>query len=245
VSLVSRHPVKGRYRVQIAELSNAFAPVALVLGVVGILYGAMLAFGQSDLKRLVAYTSVSHLGFVLLGIFTGNELALQGAVVTMICHGISTGALFVIAGALQQRMHTRELGRMGGLWTTAPRLSGAALFFALASLGLPGLGDFAGEFLVLLGVWSRSIPIAVVAASGVLAATFYGLRLVQAAFQGPNVHPWQFPDLAPREAVIIAVMAGTLLWLGLYPQPVINTFRPVIVGQAGRPLGRPVQSALK
>jgi NADH-quinone oxidoreductase subunit M len=208
--------------------ARAFAPVAMILGVVGILYGAILAFGQTDLKRLVAYTSVSHLGFVLLGIFADNELALEGAVVTMICHGISTGALFVIAGALQQRMHTRELGRMGGLWETMPRLSGSALFFALASLGLPGLGDFVGEFLVLFGVWPVSIPLAAVAAAGIVAATFYGLRLVQRAFQGPNVHQWRLSDLAPREGVIMAVMAGTLLWIGLYPQPIIDTFRPAV-----------------
>jgi NADH-quinone oxidoreductase subunit M len=217
--------------------ARAFAPVAMILGVVGILYGALMAFGQTDLKRLVAYTSVSHLGFVLLGIFADNELALQGAVVTMICHGISTGALFVIAGALQQRMHTRELGRMGGLWETMPRLSGSALFFALASLGMPGLGDFVGEFLVLFGVWRVSIPLAVVAAGGIVAATFYGLRLVQRAFQGPNVHQWRLADLAPREEVIMAVMAGTLLWIGLYPQPVIDTFRPGITAPLRSRLG--------
>src|SRR5581483_4216510 len=126
--------------------AKAFAPVAMALGVAGILYGALLAFGQTDLKRLVAYTSVSHLGFVLLGIFVWNDLGLQGALMTMICHGISTGALFILVGALQDRIHTREMDRMGGIWSTAPRLSGAALFFALASLGLPGLGDFVGEF---------------------------------------------------------------------------------------------------
>jgi NADH-quinone oxidoreductase subunit M len=125
-----------------------FAPVALTLAAIGILYGAIMAFAQTDLKRLVAYTSVSHLGFVLLGIFAWNPLALQGALMTMICHGLSTGALFILVGALQERMHTREIGEMGGLWSTAPRLSGAALFFVLASLGLPGLGDFVGEFLV-------------------------------------------------------------------------------------------------
>src|SRR5262245_4466286 len=174
--------------------AHAFAPIAMVLGVVSILYGALLAFGQADLKRLVAYTSVSHLGFVLLGIFAGNALALQGAVVTMLCHGISTGALFVLVGALQERIHSRDLQQMGGLWAAAPRLSGAALFFVLASIGLPGLGDFVGEFLVLLGVWPVSAALAAVAATGVLAATLYGVRLVQRAFHGPNVHQWRFAD---------------------------------------------------
>jgi len=208
--------------------ARAFAPVAMALGAAGILYGAVLAFAQTDLKRLVAYTSVSHLGFVLLGTFAGNTLAMQGALVTILCHGISTGALFALAGVLQQRIHSRELSRMGGLWTAAPRLSGAALFFVLASIGLPGLGDFVGEFLVLLGVYRVNVPLAVIAAIGVLAATFYGLRLVQRAFYGPNTHDWRFRDLVPHEGLVLGVMAVTLLWLGLYPQPVIRTFQPAL-----------------
>jgi NADH-quinone oxidoreductase subunit M len=202
--------------------ARSFAPVAMSLAVAGILYGAILAFAQTDLKRMVAYTSVSHLGFVLLGIFAMNSLAFQGAVITMLAHGISTGALFVLAGALQERMHTRDLDRMGGLWTTVPRLSGAALFFALGSLGLPGLGDFVGEFLVLLGTYRVSVLLAVLATIGVLGATFYALRLVGRAFHGPNVNDWSLPDLTPREALVMAMMVATLLWLGLYPQPVIH-----------------------
>jgi NADH-quinone oxidoreductase subunit M len=208
--------------------AHAFAPVAMALGAAGILYGAILAFAQTDLKRLVAYTSVSHLGFVLMGIFAWNALALQGAVLTMICHGISTGALFILAGALQERLHTREMDRMGGLWATIPRLSGAALFFALASLGLPGLGDFVGEFLVMLGVYPRSITLAALGAVGVLGATFYALRLVQRAFHGPNSHGWQVRDLLPREGVVVALLVISLLWLGLYPRPVLNTFQPAM-----------------
>jgi NADH-quinone oxidoreductase subunit M len=210
--------------------AQRFAPIAMALGVAGILYGALVAFGQTDLKRLVAYTSVSHLGFVLLGVFAWNGLALQGALMTMICHGISTGALFILVGALQDRIHTRELDRIGGLWSAAPRLSGAALFFALASLGLPGLGDFVGEFLVLLGTYRQSILMAVLGAIGVLFATFYALRLVQTAFQGPNTHDWRIPDLVPREGIVMAVMIAALLWLGLYPRPVLDTFEPSAAG---------------
>ncbi len=206
--------------------AQAFAPVAMTLAVIGIVYGAILAFAQTDLKRLVAYTSVSHLGFVLLGIFAWNDLALQGAVVTMISHGISTGALFAIVGALQERMHTRDLDRMSGLWTTVPRLSGVAMFFAMASLGLPGLGDFVGEFLVLLGTWRVDVTLTVVATIGVLAATFYALRLVQRAFQGPNVLGWSLVDLRLREVVALAPMIAVLVWLGFYPQPVLDTFAP-------------------
>ena len=207
--------------------AHAFTPVALALAAVGIIYGAVMAFSQTDLKRLVAYTSVSHLGFVLLGIFSWNPLALQGAIMTMICHGLSTGGLFVLVGGLQERIHTRDLERMGGLWAVAPRLSGAALFFSMASLGLPGMGDFVGEFLVLLGSYTISVPITVVASLGILASTFYALRMVQRAFQGPNAHAWQFPDLAPREWLMVAAMIAGLLWLGFYPQPVLNTFGPV------------------
>jgi NADH-quinone oxidoreductase subunit M len=208
--------------------AHRFAPIAMILAVIGILYGGLLALGQSDFKRLVAYTSISHLGFVLLGVFAWNELALDGAVVTMIAHGISTGALFVIAGLLQQRMHTREMGRMGGLWSVMPRLSGAALFFALASLGLPGLGDFVGESLVLLGTYPVSRVLTVWAAIGILVATFYALNLLQRTFYGPNVHDWRLPDLGKREALIMIPMIVTLLCLGLYPAPVLNTFKPAM-----------------
>jgi NADH-quinone oxidoreductase subunit M len=208
--------------------AHEFAPVVLVLAVIGILYGAVLAFAQTDLKRLVAYTSVSHLGFVLLGIFAWNPLAMQGALMTMICHGLSTGALFILVGGLQQRLHTRDMDQMGGLWTTAPRLSGAVLFFALASLGLPGLGDFVGEFLVLLGSYRISAGIALAGAAGVLAATLYALRVVQRAFQGPNTLNLVIPDLSLREGFMVAVMVAGLVWLGVYPQPVLRTFGPVV-----------------
>jgi NADH-quinone oxidoreductase subunit M len=210
------------------DAARAFAPVAIVLAVIGILYGAILAFAQTDLKRLVAYTSVSHLGFVLLGVFSWNALALQGAVMTMVCHGISTGGLFVLVGALQERIHTREMARMGGLFATIPNFSGAGMVFALASLGLPGLGDFVGEFLVLLGAW-RVYPVATALATvGILAATFYALRFIQGAFQGPNTNGWSLRDLSFREAVVAGSMIAALLWLGLYPRPVLDTFAPAL-----------------
>jgi NADH-quinone oxidoreductase subunit M len=206
----------------------AFTPMAMVLAVIGIIYGAVMAFSQTDLKRLVAYTSVSHLGFVLLGIFSWNPLGLQGAIMTMICHGLSTGALFVLVGVLQERIHTRDLDRMGGLWTVVPGLGASALFFSLASLGLPGMGDFVGEFLVLLGSYKVSVGLTVIASLGILASTFYALRLMQRAVFGPNTHSWQFADLTPREGVMIGAMILGLLWLGFYPQPVLNTFAPAL-----------------
>jgi NADH-quinone oxidoreductase subunit M len=216
--------------------SHALAPVMMTIGVIGILYGAVLAVAQTDLKRLVAYTSVSHMGFVLLGVFAGNEIALQGAVVQMISHGISTGALFILAGLLQERLHTREIAEMGGLWETMPALSGAGLVFAMASLGLPGLGDFVGEFLVLLGAYRANVSLTVVATLGLLAATLYGLKLGQSAFQGPNPHHWSLPDMRFREWAILGTMMICLLWIGLYPQPVLNAVRPSLAAAQQRTL---------
>ena len=200
----------------------AFAPVAMLLAVIGILYGALLAFGQTDLKRLVAYTSVSHMGFVLLGIFSFNLLALQGAVLEMVAHAFSTGALFIIVGALQHRIHTRDLNRMGGFWAVAPRLAGCALFFALASLGLPGLGNFVAEFLVLLGAFQADAVLTSWAAAGLVLAVVYSLWIVQRAFHGPAHEGARFPDFALREMAVMTAMILMLLWLGLYPQPVLD-----------------------
>jgi NADH-quinone oxidoreductase subunit M len=205
--------------------SRELAPLMMTIGVIGILYGAVLAVAQTDLKRLVAYTSVSHMGFVLLGVFAGNEIALDGAVIQMISHGISTGALFVLAGLLQERLHTREISEMGGLWETMPALSGTGLVFAMASLGLPGLGDFVGEFLVLLGAYRANVSLTVAATLGLLAATLYGLKFAQGAFHGPNLHHWRLPDMCLREWTILGPMILFLLWIGLYPQPVLNTLR--------------------
>jgi NADH-quinone oxidoreductase subunit M len=206
--------------------AHEFAPIAIALAIAGILYGALLAYGQTDLKRLVAYTSVSHLGFVLLGIFIGTPLAIAGAFITIIAHGISTGTMFMLVGMVQERTHTREMDRLGGLWQTAPRLSGSGVFFVLASIGLPGLGDFVGEFLVLLGTYRVSPMVAAFATVGVLCSTFYGLKFVARAFHGPNTNKWKLPDLSGREIALVGAMMVVLLWLGLYPQPVLNTFKP-------------------
>jgi len=208
--------------------SREFTPVALVLAGAGIVYGAVLAFSQTDLKRLVAYTSVSHLGFVLLGIYSWNSLGTQGAIFTMICHGLSTGGLFVLVGGLQERIHTRDLDRMGGLWAVAPALSGCVICFGLASLGLPGMGDFVGEFLVLLGSYKLTVAITSIAAFGILASTFYALRMVERALRGPNINDWTFSDLQAREVLMVGVMIVGLLWLGLFPQPVLRTSQPAL-----------------
>ncbi len=205
-----------------------FAPVGMLLGALGILYGAALAFAQVDLKRLVAYSSVSHMGFVLLGVFAWNELALQGVVIQMISHGISTGALFILVGSLQERIHTRDIRRMGGLWPVAPRMGGMALFFALASLGLPGLGNFVAEFLILLGAYPANRVMTILATIGLVLATVYSLWMFQRTFHGPNREDWKLPDLSAREMGLMAALIIAIVWLGLYPQPFLNTARPAL-----------------
>jgi NADH-quinone oxidoreductase subunit M len=207
-----------------------FAPMAMAIGVIGILYGALLAFAQKDIKRLVAYTSVSHMGFVLLGIFAWNEVALQGAVIQMLCHGISTGALFILCGALQERIGTRDTERMGGLWDSIPRMGGIWIFFALAALGLPGMGNFVGEFLVLLGTYRVSVPMTVLAAIGLVVSTIYAVWMAQKIFFGMNVQGWRIPDLSGRETAPLAALMAVILWIGLYPQPCLNTARGSIEG---------------
>jgi NADH-quinone oxidoreductase subunit M len=210
------------------EAAREFAPIALGLGALGIIYGAVLAFAQTDLKRLVAYTSVSHMGFVMLGVFSWNMWALQGAVMQMICHGIATGALFILVGALQERIHTRDLRRMGGFWSQAPRMGGVAMVFAMASLGLPGLGNFIGEFLVLVGVYQVSVPATVAASLGLVAATIYSLWIIQRVFHGADTPHIKVRDLSPRESAVMAALIVAIVWLGLYPQPVLNTAQPVL-----------------
>ncbi len=206
----------------------ALAPWAMALGAVGILYGAILAFGQDDLKRLVAYSSVSHLGFVLLGVFAWNAWALDGAVMQMVAHGISTGALFVLVGALQERTHTRDMERLGGLWATAPRLAAIGLFFAVASLGLPGLGNFVGEILVLAGAFRVDAPLTAIAAAGLITAVIYALVLVQRTFHGENRHGWQLADCSSRETATLGAMIAISIWLGIYPQPVFDAAAPAL-----------------
>ncbi|MBR9911129.1 MAG: NADH-quinone oxidoreductase subunit M [Gammaproteobacteria bacterium] len=222
------------------EASLQFAPVALCLGAAGVIYGAVLAFAQTDFKRLVAYSSVSHMGFVLLGLYAWNTLALQGAIVQMVAHGLSTAALFMLAGALQHRLHSRDMRQMGGLWQSMPRMGACALFFAVASLGLPGLGNFVAEFLVLLGLFAVNPWLTAVAALGLISAAIYSLWMIQQTFQGAlqgssadaasgsGEHPRLLQDFGGREMTTMAAMMIALLWLGLYPQPLLDLALPVV-----------------
>jgi NADH-quinone oxidoreductase subunit M len=204
------------------EASSMIAYPAMIVGTISILYGAALAFSQTDLKRLIAYTSISHMGFVLLGIFAFNMIALQGAVIQIVAHGISTGMLFFLAGALQDRIHTRDIMLMGGMWATAPRMGAAMLIFAIASLGLPGMGNFIGEFLVLLGAFSANIAITSLATIGLVAATVYAVWLMHTTFFSETRSSWTFADLSVREMAVTALMVILIIWMGLKPQPLLD-----------------------
>ena len=210
------------------DAAREMATPLMIIGVVGILYGAILAFAQTDLKRLVAYTSVSHMGFVLLGVFSFSPLAMEGVLVQMLAHGISTGALFVVAGLLQERLGTRDMRKMGGLWGVLPAMGGAGLVFAVASLGLPGLGNFVGEFLVLIGTWPAAPGVTGAAVIGLILATVYALWFIQKVFQGRLEGTFSVHDLNGREWLIMVVLMIAIGWLGLYPQPVLRTVAPVI-----------------
>ena len=207
-----------------------FTPVVMTLAVVGIIYGALVAFGQTDLKRLVAYTSISHMGFVLLGIYAWNDLALLGAIIIMLIHGVTTGALFILVGSVDERMHTRSLHRLSGLWSSTPRIGGTMLFFCVASLGLPGLGNFIGEFLVLLGVYRVSPLFAILASLGFIFALIYSLWIVQRVFYGPPQGELPVSDLSPRETAMMSACIAITVWLGLYPQAALNVVTPALNG---------------
>ncbi len=210
------------------QAAATIASWAMLLGVVGILYGAFLAYAQTDLKRLIAYTSVSHMGFVMLGIFSFREMALQGVVIQLIAHGISTGALFVMAGMLKERLHTRDINRMGGLWTAMPGMGGVAMLFTMASLGLPALGNFIAEFLILMGAFPAHATYTVLATLGLVFSALYSLRLMQKVFLGPSVAEEPVPDLSRREGLIMAALGIGIVLLGLYPQPVLDMTRSVV-----------------
>ncbi|HYK77000.1 MAG TPA: NADH-quinone oxidoreductase subunit M [Daejeonella sp.] len=211
------------------EAAHQLAPLAMLAGVIGIIYGALMAYSQTDLKRLVAYTSVSHMGFVILGIFSFNQLAFQGVMMQLIAHAISTGALFLMAGMLKERLHTRDLQKMGGLWEQMPRMGFTAILFAMASLGLPGLGNFIAEFLILLGAFQANVWMTVFATLGLIFSVIYSLRMVQKIFLGPKKTTEAIRDFSWREILIMASLILSISWLGIYPQPIIATAGPAMM----------------
>ena len=209
--------------------SAEFAPIAIVLGMIGVFYGAFLAFAQSDVKRLLAYTSISHMGFVVLAIYAGTLVSLQGLMVQMIAHGLSSAALFIMAGQLYERLHTRDLTLMGGMWGQFRYFAPLLMFFSAALLGIPGTGNFIGEILILLGAFKLHPIATVLATVSLVLAGLYSLIMIYQALFGKNTtailvkqNGGKLKDLGKRELLLLVTLGAGLVWLGLYPQPVLD-----------------------
>lgn len=208
--------------------SAQFADFAIILGLIGIFYGAWCAFQQTDMKRLLAYTSISHMGFVLLAIYAGNILTFQGLMIMMLAHGISSAALFIMCGQVYERVHTRDMRLMGGMRGQFPYLAFFLMFFVAALVGIPGLGNFIGEFLILMGAYAKFPAFTILAAISLVFAGLYGLILIHKALFGvPNEAQQQhytnpLKDLNAREIALLLICAFGLLWLGLYPQSFLD-----------------------
>jgi NADH-quinone oxidoreductase subunit M len=210
--------------------SQAIAPLAMWLGVVGIIYGAFVAYSQDDIKRMIAYTSISHMGFVLIGIYSFNQIAMQGVVVQMLAHGVSAAGLFIISGQLYERLKTRDLKEMGGLSSRLSGIPPIAMFFAAASLGLPGLGNFVGEFLILLGTFKVNMTVTLFATSGLVLGAVYSLIMIQRSLHGSALSQEPLAGISLRELSMMLSLMFILVWLGLYPQPVLDTSAAVMSG---------------
>jgi NADH-quinone oxidoreductase subunit M len=211
------------------EAAVWFAPVMMILGTVGIIYGAIAATMQKDLKRLVAYSSVAHLGFIVLGTFALNTEGLAGSVMQMVNHGLSTGALFFLVGWMYERRHTRQIAELGGLQKVAPIFAAAFTLVMLSSVGLPGLNGFVGEFLTLIGAFVASPWIASVAATGVILAALYLLWAYQRVFHGPvEGENAEMPDLKLSEGLVLLPMLVLIVFLGVYPKPMLERIEPSV-----------------
>jgi NADH-quinone oxidoreductase subunit M len=223
------------------DVALVVAPWFLGLAVVGIIYGALVAYVQQDVKRLVAYSSVSHLGFCVLGLFAFTSEAVAGSVLQMINHGLSTGALFLIVGMIYERRHTREISQFGGLWKVLPVFAAFFLITTLSSVGLPGLNGFVGEFLILLGTWRTSQVATVLAATGVILGAVYMLWMFQRMMQGPLENPEnrKLKDLNVREVVVLLPLVLLMFWIGVFP----NTFLKMFDGAVYRTVVAPITEA--
>jgi NADH-quinone oxidoreductase subunit M len=210
--------------------SQQLAPVVLTLGVIGIIYGALLALAQDDLKKLIAYSSISHLGFVVIGIFSFNTRGNSGAVLQMVNHGLITGALFLLVGMIYERTHQRSIPRLGGLAHRLPLYATLLTFFSLASLGLPGLAGFVGEFLVLVGVFQYDPLYAVLAALGVILGAAYLLWMLQRVIYGTLPEEYRrLPDLTAVEIACLLPLVILVVWIGVYPLPFLEVIESGLI----------------
>jgi NADH-quinone oxidoreductase subunit M len=201
-----------------------FMPFISVLAIIGIIYGALVAMVQPDVKKLVAYSSVSHLGFVMLGLFTMNMQGIQGGILQMVNHGLSTGALFLIVGMIYERRHTRLISEFGGLSRVIPIFATFFMIVTLSSIGLPGLNGFVGEFLILLGTFLKNKVYAVFASTGVVLAAVYMLWMFQRVMFGKLDKPanQHLPDLSAREIAVLVPVVALIILIGVYPKPFLN-----------------------
>src|SRR6185295_5352892 len=211
------------------DSATLFRPLIIALAVIGIVYGAILAIGQTDVMRLIAYTSISHFGFIILGIFVMTSQGQAGSTLYMVNHGISTAALFLIAGFLVSRRGSRAIADFGGVQKVAPILAGTFLVAGLATLSLPGLAPFISEFLVLIGTFTRYPAFAVFAASALVLSAIYILWAYQRMMTGPvKDGNEKLRDLVPRELAVVAPLIALLLVLGVYPKPVLDVINPAV-----------------
>jgi NADH-quinone oxidoreductase subunit M len=222
-----------RFALPIFPTASAdYALLISILAVIGILYGALVALVQRDVKSLVAYSSVAHMGFVVLGIFSLNEQGVSGAVLQMVNHGLSTGALFLMVGMLYERRHTRDLAEFGGLWKSVPVFSFFFLVVAMSSAGLPGLNGFVGEFTILLGTFARTPFLAVLATAGIILAAWYLLMAFRHMSQGPLTNPANekgvLPDLGWGEITMLVPLVLLFFLLGLFPNLLLNKINPAV-----------------
>ena len=212
------------------QAAKEFVPLISILALISIVYGAMVSMVQKDLKKLVAYSSVSHLGFVMLGLFALNAQGMVGGVIQMINHGLSTGALFFLVGVIYERRHTRMIEDYGGLARSMPKYSTIFLIVVLSSLGLPGLNGFIGEFLILLGTFRANQAYAIIGASGVILAAIYLLWMYRRAFFGPleKEENRVLSDLNLREWLVFAPLLALIVWIGVYPYPFLVRIGPAV-----------------
>jgi NADH-quinone oxidoreductase subunit M len=218
------------------EIAIEAAPLFLALAVVGIIYGALVAMVQPDLKRLVAYSSVSHLGFVMLGIFALDPQGMEGAIYHMLNHGISTGGLFLLIGMIYLRRHTREIAELGGLWKSVPILAAVYMVVMLSSIGLPGLNGFVGEFLILVGTYLSKSLAAEIAVVGLILGALYMLYSYERVWFGPITQAANetIADLSAREIAVMAPLMVLMLFMGLYPRLLLSRIEPSVGALLGR-----------